>query len=200
MATSFPIMIYAEDGHVVCVNRAWTNISGYTREQIPTVTAWLDRAFGARSAAIHARVASLFDMDEASGENELTLTTASGAERTWVFSSARLGRDAAGRRLLVTIAYDITERKRAGDAWEATLREATSAKTLSWRCWRTSCAIRSGPSAMRWRSRVEHRGRSAAAPLRRACERRSSGQVAHMGPAGGRPARRVARGARRGSS
>ncbi|WP_437768746.1 ATP-binding protein [Sorangium sp. So ce281] len=128
MATSFPIMIYAEDGHVVCVNSAWTNISGYTPEQIPSVTAWLDRAFGARSAAIHARVASLFDMDEASGENELTLTTASGAERTWVFSSARLGRDAAGRRLLVTIAYDITERKRAGDAWEATLREADQRK------------------------------------------------------------------------
>ncbi|WP_437977761.1 ATP-binding protein [Sorangium sp. So ce295] len=128
MATSFPIMIYAEDGHVVCVNGAWTDISGYTREQIPTVTAWLDRAFGARSAAIHARVASLFDMDEASGENELTLTTASGAERTWVFSSARLGRDAAGRRLLVTIAYDITARKRAGDAWEATLREADQRK------------------------------------------------------------------------
>ncbi|WP_438043186.1 PAS domain S-box protein [Sorangium sp. So ce128] len=128
MATSFPIMIYAEDGHVVCVNSAWTDISGYTREQIPTVMAWLDRAYGARSAAIHARVASLFDMDEASGENELTLTTASGAERTWVFSSARLGRDAAGRRLLVTIAYDITERKRAADAWEATLREADQRK------------------------------------------------------------------------
>ncbi|CAN92553.1 hypothetical protein predicted by Glimmer/Critica [Sorangium cellulosum So ce56] len=67
-------------------------------------------------------------MDEASRENELTLATASGAERTWVFSSARLGRDAAGRRLLVTIACDITERKRAGDAWEATLREADHRK------------------------------------------------------------------------
>ncbi|WP_044964717.1 hypothetical protein [Sorangium cellulosum] len=35
MATSFPIMSYAEDRHVVCVNSAWTDMSGYTREQIP---------------------------------------------------------------------------------------------------------------------------------------------------------------------
>ncbi|WP_437899610.1 PAS domain S-box protein [Sorangium sp. So ce124] len=128
METPFPIMIHAEDGQVVCVNRAWTDISGYTHEQIPTVTAWYDRAYGATGAAVRARVASLFDLKAASDENELTIITASGARRTWVFSAAPLGKDAAGRRLLVSIAHDITERKRAGDAWEATLREADQNK------------------------------------------------------------------------
>ncbi|WP_437281316.1 PAS domain S-box protein [Sorangium sp. So ce375] len=124
METPFPIMIHAEDGHVVCVNRAWTDISGYTHEQIPSVTAWFDRAYGATGAAVRARVASLFDLNGVSDENELTIITASGARRTWVFSAAPLGKDAAGRRLLVSVAHDVTERKQA----EATLREADQRK------------------------------------------------------------------------
>jgi PAS domain S-box-containing protein len=124
METPFPIMIHAEDGQVVCVNRAWTDISGYTHEQIPSVTAWFDRAYGATGAAVRARVASLFDLKGVSDENELTIITASGARRTWVFSAAPLGKDAAGRRLLVSVAHDVTERKQA----EATLREADQRK------------------------------------------------------------------------
>ncbi|WP_437730869.1 PAS domain S-box protein [Sorangium sp. So ce1335] len=117
MATPFPVMIHADDGQVVCVNRAWTDIAGYAPADLPTVEAWVGMAHGAKKAEVLARIKALYALEvPTNDELEATITTATGEPRTWLFRGAPLGKDAAGRRLAVTIAHDITERKRADDA------------------------------------------------------------------------------------
>ena len=73
--------------------------------------------------------------------------------------------------------------------WSATSRRTTGARTSSWRCWPTSCATRSPRSATPCRScelcGIEHPTLDWA---RDVIDR----QVQPPGPAGGRPARRVA--------
>jgi diguanylate cyclase (GGDEF)-like protein/PAS domain S-box-containing protein len=41
----FPIMVCAEDGEVITVNNVWTEITGYTKEEIPTVKDWIKKAY-----------------------------------------------------------------------------------------------------------------------------------------------------------
>ncbi|MGK4006124.1 PAS domain S-box protein [Sorangium sp. So ce1036] len=130
MATPFPIMIHADDGEVISVNHAWTELSGYTRDEIPTIAAWLDRAHGAQRDAVRPGVESLFALEGASSETEHAVTTARGELRTWLFRAAPLGKDASGRRLVISIAHDITERKRVDDALresEANFRQLADA-------------------------------------------------------------------------
>lgn len=41
-----PLMIHAEDGEVVQINDAWSDITGYKLEDIPTIAKWTERAYG----------------------------------------------------------------------------------------------------------------------------------------------------------
>ncbi|WP_438028710.1 PAS domain S-box protein [Sorangium sp. So ce233] len=115
MATPFPIMIHADDGQVVSINRAWTEITGYTLDQIPTTAEWTERAYGPRKGAVRSVIDALYTMQGNSGDGDFTITTASGERRNWVFNSAPLGKDTSGRRLVISIAHDITERQRIDD-------------------------------------------------------------------------------------
>ncbi|MGK3992513.1 PAS domain S-box protein [Sorangium sp. So ce1024] len=130
MAVPFPMMIHAEDGQIITVNRAWLELSGYTREQIPTIDAWLELAYGPRQGAARAAIEAIYGREGKAVEDELTITTASGARRTWAFSGAPLGEDATGRRLVISAAHDITEKEQIGDALresEARFRELADA-------------------------------------------------------------------------
>jgi PAS domain S-box-containing protein len=118
----FPIMVHAEDGEVVHVSRAWLELTGYAREEIGTIAAWTERAYGERKELMRADIDRLYALDRAVDEGEELIRTADGGTRVWTFHSAPLGRDDRGRRLVVSMAADVTERKEAEDA----LRESES--------------------------------------------------------------------------
>ena len=65
---------------------------------------------------MNAVIAALFDLDESVDNGEREITTASGEKRIWHFVTAPIGRDARGRRMLVTNAVDVTERRRLEQA------------------------------------------------------------------------------------
>ncbi|XXX80382.1 PAS domain S-box protein [Sorangium sp. So ce134] len=161
MAIPFPVMIHAEDGQVVCVNRAWIDIAGYASQEIPTVDEWLDRAHPAQKDTIRAGIKVLYALEGAyNGEIEAAVTTANGEQRTWLFRGAPLGKDAAGRRLVISIAHDITARKQIDDMLresEAKFRTLTDAMPqIAWtarpdgsvdyynRRWYEICGVKEG--------------------------------------------------------
>jgi diguanylate cyclase (GGDEF)-like protein/PAS domain S-box-containing protein len=106
-----PAMVHAEDGEVLEVNQAWTELTGYGREEIPDLAAWLRKAYGKHWREVSQRVAALYRRRRPVEEGEFRVRTASGDQRVWVFQSASLGRLPDGRRVVVSLAYDITERK-----------------------------------------------------------------------------------------
>ena len=99
MDSVFPVMIHAEDGEVIQINRIWTQLTGYAIEDIPAVSVWLEKA---SAAAPDTRI----------GQGEHVIRTKSGDSRTWEFSSVPLGSLHDGRKLIMSMAADITERKR----------------------------------------------------------------------------------------
>jgi PAS domain S-box-containing protein len=112
LESPFPIMIHADDGEVLQISKVWTELTGYTSEDIPTLSDWTERAYGERKEIIKSRIDKIFDYDKKVDEGEYFITSKDGNKLIWDFSSAPLGRLPDGRCLVISIAMDVTERRR----------------------------------------------------------------------------------------
>ena len=108
----FPIMIHAENGEVLQLNNAWTEISGYTIQDIPTTSIWSEKAYGKRMEIVLKDIDKLYSLAKREVEGEYIIRTKNGKERVWNFSSAPLGRTHDARRLVMSIADDLTKLKK----------------------------------------------------------------------------------------
>jgi PAS domain S-box-containing protein len=112
----FPIIIHTEDGEVLQINRAWTELTGYTQSDIPTIDDWTERAYGDCKDRVRADIDRLYQLDHPIAEGEYSVTTRHGEVRIWEFSSAPLGKLDDGRRMVISMAKDVTERRQAEEA------------------------------------------------------------------------------------
>ena len=109
-----PILMHAEDGEVLALSQAWTLLSGYARKDIPTVRRWLEQAYGPAAEQVAERIRRSFQ--GGGTEAELVIRTKDGESRMWSFTAGEPGRLPDGRRFLVTMATDVTERRQAEEA------------------------------------------------------------------------------------
>ena len=107
----FPIMLHAEDGEVLMISDAWTEISGYSHADIPTTQHWTERAYGQRKDLVQEDINRLYGLTGKVAEGEYEVQTKCGKKRTWEFASASLGSLPDGRRLAMSMAMDVTEQK-----------------------------------------------------------------------------------------
>lgn len=116
MNAPFPIMIHAEDGNVEVVNDEWLKITGYSREEISTIAKWTEKAYGIKKEIVKDDIEKLYGISGKVDEGEYVVTTKSGDNRIWYFSSSSLGKTVDGRRLAISMALDFTDRKRIVEA------------------------------------------------------------------------------------
>ena len=109
----FPIMIHADDGAVIALSRAWAEITGYAPKDIPTIREWTAKAYGERKDIVRTYIDSIYDFKQRKAEGEYRIRCRDGSERVWDFSSVGLGEIADGRRIAISMATDVTERKQA---------------------------------------------------------------------------------------
>lgn len=124
-----PVMMHAEDGEVLQINKVWTELTGYSPNDIPTLSAWIQKAHRPRSATEAVQAVSLHTWDERACEGERRILTRDGEERVWEFSSSPAGCLSDGRRLVVRMAVDTTERRRAECALQETNRQLEALAT-----------------------------------------------------------------------
>jgi PAS domain S-box-containing protein len=108
-----PVIMHAEDGEILQISNAWTRLSGYTRADLPNYQRWLELAYGPQAPRVANYVRGLFQLQAGTQEAEFVITTKSGERRTWVFTNSPPGRLQDGRRFLVGMAMDITDRREA---------------------------------------------------------------------------------------
>lgn len=124
---AFPMMIQAEDGEVVLINKAWEEITGYTLAEIPTISDWMAKAYGQSSAVTREFVDTLFSLDTRKDQGEYIITAKDGGRRVWDFASAPLGKLSDGRRLVVSMARDVTEKKLAEEQMRTIIQTSMDA-------------------------------------------------------------------------
>ncbi|MEG4055944.1 MULTISPECIES: CHASE3 domain-containing protein [unclassified Microcoleus] len=108
-----PIMLHAENGEVLQINCAWTELSGYEYSEIPTIEDWTEKAYHSRQSLVQAHIDRLHQLNGRISEGEYMISTASGETRIWEFYSAPLGKLSDGRSLVISTALDVTARKQA---------------------------------------------------------------------------------------
>ena len=119
----FPIMLHAEDGQILQVSNSWCEITGYAHEELATIENWTERAYGERKSQVQAYIENLYNLDHRVAEGEYVIRIKSGGTRIWDFSSGPLGCLPDGRRLIMSMATDVTERKQAEEERLERLKE-----------------------------------------------------------------------------
>jgi PAS domain S-box-containing protein len=113
-----PMVIYDDADQMLHMSQGWTTSSGYTLEDVPTISAWIDAAQPSSRADVQAFVRKMYTATGPVHAREAPITTRTGEERIWEFSTTPLGRMSSGRLTFLATAIDITKRRRA----EAELR------------------------------------------------------------------------------
>ena len=110
----FPMMLFAQDGEVLQFNRAWIEITGYSRTGVRTVQQWIARACVEASA--RTMIDGVYALMAPGDHGEVLIRCADGSLRLWQLVVTSLGQMADQRQLSVGMAIDITERKKAEEA------------------------------------------------------------------------------------
>jgi PAS domain S-box-containing protein len=109
----FPILLHAEDGAIIHASNSWCEITGYAPEELATIADWTERAYGERKETVQAEIDALYGLEKRKAEGDYSIRTKDGTTRIWDFSSAPLGRLPDGRRLVLSMAMDVTGRREA---------------------------------------------------------------------------------------
>jgi PAS domain S-box-containing protein len=105
-------MVLAQDGQILAVSQAWLDLTGYTRDELPTLAAWTRKAFGDNHVFVFQTILSHFDTEDRVFAGELTVRCRDGSTRLWDFGYQHLPRSPQGRRTLLCVATDVTEDRR----------------------------------------------------------------------------------------
>jgi diguanylate cyclase (GGDEF)-like protein/PAS domain S-box-containing protein len=107
-----PMIMHAEDGNIIMISDALSDITGYGFEDLPTIKAWGEKAFGPDAPRMLRGIGKLYDLKTIRREGEYSIITATGETRIWEFQSQPLPRLPDGRRVVLSLAVDVTERRR----------------------------------------------------------------------------------------
>jgi two-component system CheB/CheR fusion protein len=111
-----PVILFAEDGQVILLSKAWEESTGFGVEEMPAVYDWPDGVYGTSRAEAREHLERVFRAGRRTKEGEFTIRSREDEERYWVVHSSPLGTLSDGRRALIGMAIDITDRKRFEEA------------------------------------------------------------------------------------
>lgn len=109
----YPAILHAENGEIIEMNQVWTELTGYQIADVPTIAEWAKKAYGqSLDGVIRHGIDQLYDLDSRVHEGLFSLRTKGGEERVWDFSSAPVGTLPDGRKLVLSMAVDVTEQEK----------------------------------------------------------------------------------------
>lgn len=108
-----PMMIHQEDGQVLIVSKAWLTLTNYSQEEIDTIEKWSKKAYGMKNGeSIKAYIETLHKLEEPVYEKEYHVSTKDDQTLIWDFYSTKIGSFHDNKSSVLSIANDITERKK----------------------------------------------------------------------------------------
>lgn len=125
-----PAMVHAEDGEVLNINAMWTEYSGFSHEDLPTIETWAHKAYPqSEIEAAQQRIQNLYIIESPQASGVRPIITKDGRTRLWDFQSSPMGRLSDGRRYVITMAIDVTERREAQEQLRVLSRATDQSKS-----------------------------------------------------------------------
>jgi PAS domain S-box-containing protein len=121
-----PIFVHALDGEILEMSSAVTRLTGWTREDIPDARSWFLKCRRVPAGQVDAKLEEerqRFLRDAQPEPQEITMWTRFGEPRLWLVHDSAPMRLPDGRRLLATMAIDLTERRHAEEGLRAAERQ-----------------------------------------------------------------------------
>ena len=113
-----PMQIHAEDGEILLMNKIWYDLVGYQEHEISNISDWIGKAFPHKAVEVKNIVNQLYEITDRVEEGEDVITTKNGETKVWEFTTAPLGKLLDGRRVVISMAVDITERRKSEEELE----------------------------------------------------------------------------------
>ncbi len=104
-----PIMLHSEDGAILMVNEAFSQITGYTLKELSTTEQWRQKTKGIKKNMDVLEIDKFFEDNIRVNMGEVTITTKNNQKLVWIVSLAPLGNVYNGKRVMIYSAMDITQ-------------------------------------------------------------------------------------------
>lgn len=111
-----PTIMQAEDGQVLQISRSWTELTGYQLSDTPTFDNWVTSLVCEEADVVRKHVRDLFKGIKRTISVDFSIRTLHGDTRVWSFNASSSGTLLDGKRFIIGMAVDITERKNAEKA------------------------------------------------------------------------------------
>lgn len=106
----FPIMIHSE-GKILQLSEEWTKQTGYIIDDIPTIKKWTLKAYGTDAVPSNEFIENLYKIDKTQHDGEWDVKIKDGSYRIWDFSTSPIGELPNGKKMVISMASDITHSK-----------------------------------------------------------------------------------------
>jgi PAS domain S-box-containing protein len=106
-----PTILFDDREQILAISRSWLKAAGVSAAELHRIEDWTKRAYGERSGEVLELIRGIIATEPEGRPDEMTILTRGGGKRIWNFVSSGLGTKSDGRRLFVSVAQDITDRK-----------------------------------------------------------------------------------------
>ena len=120
-----PTILFDDREQILAISGSWLKAAGgVSAAELHRMEDWTIRAYGERSGEVLELVRGIIATEPEARTDELTILTRGGDERIWNFVTSGLGTKSEGRRLFVSVAQDVTDRKAYEERIHLLMREA----------------------------------------------------------------------------
>jgi PAS domain S-box-containing protein len=120
-----PTILFDDREQILAVSRSWLKAAGgVSAAELHRIEDWTIRAYGERSGEVLELIRGIIATEPEARSDELMIFTRGGDKRVWNFVTSGLGTQSDGRRLFVSVAQDVTDRRAYEARIQLLMREA----------------------------------------------------------------------------
>ena len=146
-----PLLVASDDGRLLMINRAFESATGFSRKEIPTLDAWIDRMLNDAHPEHAVLLNALFDPTNVLAPIRVSLKTTNGQPLIWELFNTPLDRTDDGRRMALIFASDVTQTVEHERRLESTMNQLEGEVSKSTQDLNTTIRVLEGEVAERKR-------------------------------------------------
>ncbi|GJL77927.1 MAG: hypothetical protein NPINA01_09160 [Nitrospinaceae bacterium] len=126
-----PMMVHDDKGKILMISRRWSEITGYSSSELPTLSSWVKKAYHQNSEKLHTHMKEVSNNIHLVNEGETEITVSDGTKRIWQIYSKSFSGFVDEHNYTVCMAIDITDRKQMENELNQSQKQLLHSEKLS---------------------------------------------------------------------